>query len=149
MVPITNVPAVIAAWSAAVTVNVAAPAPTLIDLAPLGCSVTVPLPALTVPEKTTSFAVIVIGAFVVLMAVETALVTLPVVAVVIVTPVVPVALAFSCTSPLTEVAVLKLSRFDDKALLIVMLPAVEMSSVPDAVTVPLVAKVPAAVVVTV
>ena len=148
--PIARVPAVIAARSAACTLNVpVAEATEMVLAAVFGVSVTVPLPALTLPENATSLAVMVIGALVDEMEVDTALVTLPVPLVVMVTPVVPVALAFRATRPLVEVAVLILSRFADKALLIVVLPAADMSSVPDAVTVPLVPSVPAAVVVTV
>lgn len=66
--------------------------PTEIDLLPLGKRVTVPdAPALTVPEKATSLAVMEIGALVDEIDLVAAFVTLPVPSVVIVTPVVPVA----------------------------------------------------------
>jgi len=76
--PITSEPAVIAAMSDAATVIVPAPPATVIDLLPFGMMETVPVPALTVPEKVTSLAVMVIGALVEDMDVAAALVTLPV-----------------------------------------------------------------------
>jgi hypothetical protein len=107
VLPITRVPAVIVAKSAADMLNT----PTLpsdeipIDLAPLGMRDTVPEPALTVPKKATSLAVMVIGALVLLMEVPTALVTLPVPSVVRVTPFVPEALALRVIEPLLPVVV--------------------------------------------
>lgn len=87
-----RVPAVIALKSDDKTLNVPPAPATEIDFVPLGRSVTVLVPALTVPENATSLAVIVIGALVLEMDLVAALVTLPVPSVVIVTPVVPVTL---------------------------------------------------------
>lgn len=61
VVPITRVPAVIAARSVAATENVEPVLKTDIALAPLGIKLTVPEPAFSVPEKAISLAVILIG----------------------------------------------------------------------------------------
>ena len=90
--PITSEPAVIAAMSEVVTVMVPAPPATVMDLLPFGIMETVPVPALTVPEKATSLAVMAIGALVEDMEVAAALVMLPVPLVVSVTPLIPVRL---------------------------------------------------------
>jgi len=90
--PTIRVPAVMAARSEAETVMVPAPPATVIDLLPLGMIVTVPVPALTAPVKTTSLAVIEIGAFTVASEPVAPFVKLPVPLVVMVTLVVPVAL---------------------------------------------------------
>jgi len=92
VVPTTRVPAVIAERSAATTEKVPPAPATEMDLLPFGSSVTVPVaPALTVPEKVTSSAVIDMGELVLEIDFDVALVTLPVPSVVMVTPVVPVA----------------------------------------------------------
>ncbi len=104
------------------TVNVP-PAPlTEMDLAPLGSKDTVLVPALTVPEKATSLAVMKIAEFVEEIDVEPALVTLPVPSVLIVTPRVPVALALSAMAPFEPSDVCKVSELPDSALLAVILP---------------------------
>lgn len=113
------------------------------DLAPLGMSETVLVPALTVPENATSFAVMVMGELVDDIEVEPAFVTLPVPSVVIVTPVVPVALALRVIEPFEPAFVCSTSELPDKALLVPMPPAVSVSVpfvdviVPDVVIDPL------------
>lgn len=87
--PIARVPAVIADMSDVETVKVPAPPATVMNLSPLGMRETVPVPASIVPENETSLAVIVMAELVEKVDVETALVTLPVPSVVIVTPVAP------------------------------------------------------------
>ncbi len=101
--PITNVPAVIAARSDAATVIVPAPPATVIDLLPLGVMETVPVPAFTVPENVTSLAVIVIAVFVDDIDVAPALVTLPVPFVVRLTPFAPKMLLLAVMAPLDDV----------------------------------------------
>lgn len=122
VVPIITVPAVILARSADVTLNVLPVLPTEMDLFPLGIRDTRLFPALTDPEKLTSLAVIVIGAFVVDIEVEPALVTLPVPLVVMVTPVVPVALALSATAPFEPDDVCSTNELPDRVLDVVMVP---------------------------
>lgn len=119
--PTTSVVAVIAVRSAVWTLNVPPADPTVIDLAPLGISDTVP-EALTVPEKATSFAVMVMVLLDDVRAVETALVTLPVPSVVMVTPDVPEALLLSVTAPLEPDDVCNTNVLPDRALDAVMLP---------------------------
>lgn len=93
----------IAARSDAAMVMVPAPPATVIDLLPLGIMDTVPVPALTVPEKVTSLAVIVIGASVEDIEVAAALVTLPVPFVVSVTPSIPKTLLLMVRVPFEDV----------------------------------------------
>lgn len=130
MVPTTKVPAVIAAKSVDATEKVLPVPPTLIALAPLGSKVTVPLPALTVPEKATSFAVIEIAEFVDEMLVEPAFVTLPVPSVVMATPVVPVPLALRAIVPLLPAEVDKTSELPDNTWLAVRFPLAVSVKVP-------------------
>ena len=130
MVPIVSVPAVIADRSAATTEKVPPAPATEIDLLPFGKRVTVPTPALTVPEKVTSLAVMLIDAFVEEMDLVAALVTLPVPSVVMVTPVVPVAFWLSVTEPLEPVEVLKVKALPEMTLDVVMLPLAVRVKVP-------------------
>lgn len=130
VLPIIRVPAVILDRSVDKTVKVPPVPLTEIALAPLGCSVTVPLPALTVPVKETSFAVIVIGELVEEIAAVPLLTTLPVPSVLMVTPVVPVALALRVTAPLDPDDVCKTSVLPEKALEAVILPLAVSVNVP-------------------
>jgi len=130
VVPITKVPAVMAERSAATILNVPPAPPTEIDLAPLGISETVPAPAPSVPESVTSLAVMVTAELVVEIDVLPALVTFPVPSVVIVTPVVPVALAFKAIVPFDPAEVVSANALPEKALEAVMLPLAVMVNVP-------------------
>lgn len=132
VVPTTSVAAVIADRSADCTLKVPPAEPTVIDLEPLGCRVTVPEPALIVPEKATSLAVIVIGAFVEVIDLEAALVTLPVPSAVIVTPVVPETLWLSVTEPLEPDEVCNATELPDtvRGLKTVILPLAVNVTVP-------------------
>lgn len=112
------------------TLNVPPAEPTVIDLAPLGRRESVPEPALTVPEKETSLAVMVIAELVLEIEVEPALVTLPVPSVVIVTPVVPVALALRAIEPLEPDEVCNTSELPEKAFEAVMVPLAVRVKVP-------------------
>lgn len=135
--PMIRVPAVTAAKSAEAILNVPlAPAmPTV--WVPLGLKVTLPLPALMVPDKLTSLAVMVIAEFVEEMDVDTALVTLPVPSVVMVTLFVPVALALSVTLPFEPDDVCNTSVLPERALEAVIVPLPVRLSAPVAdVTVP-------------
>lgn len=147
--PITSEPAVTALMSAVVTVNVPAPPATVIDLEPFGMSETVPFPALTVPEKATSLAVIVIAEFVLDIEVETAFVTLPVPSVVIVTPVEPVTSAFIVTAPLEPEDVCRVKALPKSTCELVIEPLPVRLSVPllevRAPDVPIVADAPVVV----
>lgn len=116
--------------SADCTLKVPPAEPTVIDFEPLGSSVTVLVPALTVPEKATSFAVMVTAELVLEMDVEPAFVTLPVPSVVIVTPVVPVALAFRVIAPLEPEDVWSTNALPERALEAVMVPLPVRVSMP-------------------
>ncbi len=148
-VPTTKVPAVMADRSDESTVNVPPAEPTVIDVVPFGRRETVLVPALTVPEKATSFAVMVMAELVLEMDVEPALVTLPVPSVVIVTPVVPVAFAFRVIAPLDPEEVCNTKELPERALDAVMVPLAVSVSVPlvdvTAPVVPMVAEVPVVV----
>lgn len=114
--------------------------------------VTVPVPALTVPENATSPATIVMGASVVEMDVEEALVTLlAVFPKVMVTPLVPVTLPFSVILPVAFIC--RTTVFPDIGLDVVMLefvlimvnaPLVDVTEpeVPKVVTEPVIVKSP-------
>jgi hypothetical protein len=132
VVPKIRVPAVMAARSLPETENVDPVEPTEMAFAPFGSNVTVLVPELTLPEKETSLAVIVIAELVVDIEVEPAFVTLPVPLVVNVTPVVPVAFALRFIAPLEPEDVLSISALPDRAWEVVMVP------LPVSVRVPLV-----------
>lgn len=107
------------------------------------------VPALTVPENATSFAVIVMAELVLEMEVEPALVTLPVPSVVIVTPLVPVALALRVMEPLEPEDVCNTNELPEKACEAVIVPLAVRVSVPlvDVITpvVPMLADAPVVV----
>jgi hypothetical protein len=102
---------------------------------------------LTVPENATSLALIEIGALVVEIEVETALVTFP--SAEIVTPVGPVTLALSVTAPLEPDDVCKTTALPDRACEAVIVPLPVSVRVPFveviAPLVPMVAEAPVVV----
>jgi len=128
--PIARVPAVMAAMSAVATVNGPAPPAMVTAFVPFGINDTVPVPALTVTVEVTSLAVIVMAELVLEMEVLPALVTFPVPSVVMVTPVVPVALAFSAIVPFDPDEVLNTKELPENALDAVMLPLAVIVNVP-------------------
>lgn len=148
--PITKVPAVMTERSEAATVMVPAPPATLMDLAPLTSKETVPeAPALTEPEKETSFAVMEMGELVDEIEVEPALVTLPVPSVVMVTPVVPIAFAFRVIAPFEPDDVCRIKELPETRLEVVIVPLPVRVSIPlveeMAPDVPIVAEAPVVV----
>lgn len=131
VVPTIRVPAVIAPMSDAAMENVPPVEENETDFAPLGTSVTVPLPALSVPERVTSLAVIDMGVLPdVEIALDAPLVKLPVPSVVAVIPVVPVAFAFKAMVPLLPDDVVNTKELPERALEAVRLPFVVIVSVP-------------------
>ena len=132
VLPTTSEPAVIALKSAAVILKVALEPATEIDLLPLGSRVTVPLLAFTDPLNCTSFAVIIMGELVELIAVEPAFVTLPVPSVVNVTPPVPDTFPFNVIDPLEPDDVCRVTVPAEIVLDVVIDPLVVNCTDPDA-----------------
>lgn len=131
VVPTIRVPAVIAPMSDAAIENVPPVEENETDFAPFGTRVTVPLPALSVPERVTSLAVIDMGVLPdVEIALDAPLVKLPVPSVVAVIPVVPVAFAFKAMVPLLPDDVVNTRELPESALEAVRLPFVVIVSVP-------------------
>lgn len=140
VLPIAKVLAVTAAMSDVVTLNVPPAEPTEIDFAPFGIRLTVPEPALTVPEKVTSLAVMVIIWLPVdEIEVETALVTLPVPSVVMSTLTTLVALALRIMLPFDPEDVCNATPVDPERVLdAVIVPLPVRVRIPPAVTTPVV-----------
>lgn len=128
--PMINVPAVIADKSEAPTVKVPVPPATMMDLLPLGMRDTVPEPALTEPEKATSSTVIVIAELVEEIDRDEGIERKPVPSVVIVTPLVPVALAAGTMLPLDPEDVCNTNELPESTWLFTMSPLAVRVSVP-------------------